>query len=158
MGQGGTITLKFMGKGDGLNFAALCLALGGGAEAAGLWLSPQVTLCFNVFPVRETGNNPRQRENAPDGVGQLWGSLPQDVMDASGEGRIPFATYISMFLQVGIHTRVQKPVQEASSMGISALLLHYSGVVVSQMGTGVLHESLSSLRSGDSWDWRSQLD
>lgn len=24
-GEGGTITLKFLGKGDGLNFAALCL-------------------------------------------------------------------------------------------------------------------------------------
>lgn len=72
-------------------------------------------------------------------------------MDAKGEGKISFATNISMFLQVEIHTNVQKPVQEASSMGIGALLLH-SGMVVSWMGTGVVQESLSSLGSGESWD------
>lgn len=39
------------------------------------------------------------------------------------KGRIPFATDIPMLLQVGIQTSVQKRVQEASSMGIGALLL-----------------------------------
>lgn len=78
-------------------------------------------------------------------------------MDAKGEGRFPFATYRSVFIQVGRHTSVQKPVQEASSVGIGVLLLPSGVVVVSHIGTGVLPESLSLLWSGECWDWRSQL-
>lgn len=45
LGEGGAITLKFLGKGDALNLATFCLVLGGGAE-------PSSNAVFNVFPVR----------------------------------------------------------------------------------------------------------
>lgn len=64
-------------------------------------MSPEEILCLISLPLNKLAVT-RQREGDPQGVGQLWSSLPQDVMGAKGEGRIPFTTYKPIFSQVGI--------------------------------------------------------